>query len=151
MQIWDTAGQERFRPLTTGYYRNAHACIAVFDLTNEESFQSVNKWTEQFSNGCTYDSASILVLGTKSDLTEQRQVSFEEGKALAEQLGHDYMECSSKTKHNVDEVFTYIAKKIMSNEELHKAMSQGRESIQIKPFQNEVEKLNVSTKKKGCC
>ena len=35
LQIWDTAGQERFRGITKSYYKGAHACICVFDLSSE--------------------------------------------------------------------------------------------------------------------
>lgn len=38
MQIWDTAGQERFRSISQTYFRNAHGCIAVYDITRKESF-----------------------------------------------------------------------------------------------------------------
>ena len=32
-QIWDTAGQERFRSATQSYFRNAHGCIAIYDIS----------------------------------------------------------------------------------------------------------------------
>ena len=41
LQIWDTAGQERFRPITSCYFRGAHGCLAVYDITNRESFMHV--------------------------------------------------------------------------------------------------------------
>tara|TARA_B110000305_G_C19079645_1_gene465587 strand:- start:108 stop:512 length:405 start_codon:yes stop_codon:yes gene_type:complete len=41
MQIWDTAGQERFRSISQSYFRNAHGCIAVYDVTNRKSFESL--------------------------------------------------------------------------------------------------------------
>ena len=43
MQIWDTAGQERFKSITKNYLRNAHCCIAVYDITRMESFINVEK------------------------------------------------------------------------------------------------------------
>ena len=33
MHLWDTAGQERERTVTRGFYRGAHVCVLVFDLT----------------------------------------------------------------------------------------------------------------------
>lgn len=32
-QIWDTAGVERYRALTSAYYRGAHGCLVVYDIT----------------------------------------------------------------------------------------------------------------------
>jgi small GTP-binding protein len=43
LQIWDTAGQERFRSMAPMYYRGAKAAICVFDVSNEDSFNKVNK------------------------------------------------------------------------------------------------------------
>ena len=34
VQVWDTAGQERFRSVSQSYYRGAHGCIAVYDVTS---------------------------------------------------------------------------------------------------------------------
>lgn len=44
LQIWDTAGQERYRTITTAYYRGAMGFILMYDVTNEESFNSVQDW-----------------------------------------------------------------------------------------------------------
>ena len=41
LQIWDTAGQERYRSITKNYLRNAHFCIAVYDITKLETFKNV--------------------------------------------------------------------------------------------------------------
>ena len=43
MQIWDTAGQERFGAISQTYFRNAHGCIAVYDVTRRESFEALEK------------------------------------------------------------------------------------------------------------
>lgn len=40
-QIWDTAGQERFRSVSQAYFRNSHACIAVYDITKRSTFESL--------------------------------------------------------------------------------------------------------------
>eukprot|EP00300_Choanocystis_sp_HF-7_P009197 c16312_g1_i1.p2 GENE.c16312_g1_i1~~c16312_g1_i1.p2 ORF type:complete len:109 (-),score=22.44 c16312_g1_i1:364-690(-) len=41
LQIWDTAGQERFKAITRSYIRGASAILAVFDVTNRSSFDSL--------------------------------------------------------------------------------------------------------------
>ena len=41
VQVWDTAGQERFHSISQAYFRNSHGCIAVYDVTNRESFDQI--------------------------------------------------------------------------------------------------------------
>eukprot|EP01031_Cornospumella_fuschlensis_P043043 gene43043-52603_t len=48
LQIWDTAGQERFQSLGVAFYRGADACVLVYDITNEKSFEAVGAWREEF-------------------------------------------------------------------------------------------------------
>lgn len=43
-QLWDTAGQERYRAVTNAYYRGAVAALVVYDITNRDSFQHIEKW-----------------------------------------------------------------------------------------------------------
>ena len=43
LQMWDTAGQERFRTIGPHFYRNAHAAILVFDITDGDTFKNVKR------------------------------------------------------------------------------------------------------------
>jgi len=45
----------------------------------------------------------FLIVGNKMDLEDQRQVSSEEGRALAKKYGVFFIETSAKTKQNVNE------------------------------------------------
>jgi GTPase SAR1 family protein len=48
MQIWDTAGQERFQSIGQSFYRGAEGCVLTFDLTNQDSFEAMEHWYEEF-------------------------------------------------------------------------------------------------------
>jgi GTPase SAR1 family protein len=43
---WDTAGQERFKTITTSYYRGANAIAIIYDITDRQSFESVQSWMQ---------------------------------------------------------------------------------------------------------
>ena len=54
-----------------------------------------------------------LIVGNKSDIQEnERQVSYQEGKKLAEQYGVKFIEASAKENTNISEIFSTIGKDI---------------------------------------
>lgn len=82
LQIWDTAGQENYRSITRAYYKNSVCAILVYDISNRESFEHISNWIED----CLAQSPKtvfMVLVGNKSDL-DNRQVTYEEGKEMAE-------------------------------------------------------------------
>lgn len=77
LQIWDTAGQERFRSMAPIYYRGAHVCILVYDISDRKSFQDVQSWLDELNHKASKD-MMIYVVGAKLDLGSQRAVSLSE-------------------------------------------------------------------------
>jgi Ras-related protein Rab-2A len=110
IQIWDTAGQDTFKTITRSYYRNSIGCIIVYDITNRESFNDVKIWFEELieSSQPYTGKQSIVIVGNKMDISDRREVSFEEGKDLADKLGCYFSESSAKTGVNVKKIFTNI-------------------------------------------
>jgi len=106
--IQDTAGQERYRTITTAYYRGAMGFILMYDITNEESFNSVQDWVTQIKN-YSWDNAQVILVGNKCDMEEERVISSERGKQLAEQLGVRFFETSAKENINVKVHVSHIA------------------------------------------
>jgi len=92
VQLWDTAGQERFRVITSSFYKGAHGVMLAYDTTCTESFEPLKNWDADVDRYHGNPSMlSKMVVGTKIDLKDQRQVTPEEGKAVAESLGKDVL------------------------------------------------------------
>ncbi|CAN1333797.1 GTP-binding protein YPTM2 [Linum perenne] len=133
LQIWDTAGQERFRTITSSYYRGAHGIIVVYDVTDQESFNNVKQWLNE-----------ILLVGNKSDLTSNKVVSYETGKALADELGIPFMETSAKNASNVEDAFMAMSAAIKTRMASQPSSNNARPpTVQIRG-----EPVN---QKSGCC
>ena len=50
-EIWDTAGQEKYRSLAKVFYKNASACILVYDITKKDTFQELkNFWINEVTS-----------------------------------------------------------------------------------------------------
>ena len=114
VQIWDTAGHERFRSITYSYYRGANAIIIVFDITDKKSFLSITEWLKQIEKHAKENVFKFLV-GNKSDLAEERKVSFEEAKEYADKHDLPYIETSAKEGININELFESSIKSFLSS------------------------------------
>ena len=158
IQIWDTAGQENFKSITRAYYKNSVCALVVYDITKRVTFENVGSWIDDCRNQSP-KTINLILIGNKSDLEEQREVTYEEGKELADQNGIYFYETSAKNGQNVEEVFSNsadeIARKIDENfydlENEACGIKQGivnRKSCNIQQIHSEI---NNSGRKKGCC
>ena len=111
IQIWDTAGQDRFRAITKNYYKGSHGIILIYDITNRRTFENVQQWISQIREE-TSQNVVIYLIGNKIDMKEERKVSTEEGKKLADELGLPFMETSAKEGININEVFDDIVERV---------------------------------------
>ncbi|XP_037044812.1 ras-related protein Rab-37 isoform X4 [Bradysia coprophila] len=110
LQIWDTAGQERFRSVTHAYYRDAHALLLLYDVTNKVSFDNIRAWLGEIREYAQED-VVIMLLGNKADCPE-REVRKEDGERLAREYNVSFLETSAKTGLNVELAFLTVAKKL---------------------------------------
>lgn len=102
--LYDTAGQEKFRSLIPMYIREAQIILLVYDVTNKESFDSIPKWFSEVLD-VKNDEAVFALIGNKIDLIDNRQVTYEEGKKLANEKNIIFEEVSAKDGQNFDELF----------------------------------------------
>lgn len=151
IQIWDTAGNEQFRSITRTYYKNSVCAIVVYDISRRETFDNVINWIED----CKLNSPKsvfIILVGNKSDLEEDRQVTTEEGEEFANRYGIRFFETSAKNSININEVFSesieFIADRIEK-----KYYDLDNETCGIKRNYNSKISLNSkkNQKKKECC
>lgn len=112
-QLWDTAGQERYRTITHSYYRGAHGIIVVYAINNLNSFNNLPMWLDDVQQYAQKHAQKLLV-GTKYDLNEQRQVSEMQASQFAQACDLQHLESSAKCAYNVDQVFINMAKIIIA-------------------------------------
>ena len=111
LNIWDTVGQERFSSISSGYLRNAHIVLIVYDVTDTSSFASVPKWIEKARNEA--DGRVLLMLvGNKVDLDDARQVGQSNANEFAKTNKMEFFECSAFKGRNILFLFNQISKDI---------------------------------------
>ncbi|XP_056005800.1 ras-related protein Rab6 isoform X8 [Ostrea edulis] len=108
LQLWDTAGQERFRSLIPSYIRDSSVAVVVYDITNANSFQQTSKWIDDVRTERGSD-VIIMLVGNKTDLSDKRQITTEEGERKAKELSVMFIETSAKAGYNVKQLFRRVA------------------------------------------
>ncbi|CAL5330631.1 unnamed protein product [Camellia sinensis] len=122
--LWDTAGQEDYNRLRPLSYRGADVFLLAFSLISRPSFENISKkkWVLELRHYAP--PVSIVLVGTKLDLREDKQfqidypgactISTAQGEELKKQMGAvAYVECSSKTQQNVKAVFDVAIKVVL--------------------------------------
>lgn len=142
IQIWDTAGQERFRSVIRSYYRLAASIIIVFDLSNRESFDSIDRWMKEIEDNTEFSIRDIVIMliGNKSDI-KKREVSKEEIDNICNKYDLIYRETSAKDCTGIDEAFQKLAV------EIHK---KGKH-LHYTRINTDKIVLDSDIKKRGCC
>ena len=105
LQLWDFSGQKKFRSLLKAYNKETKAILLVYNITDESSFLAVNDWIKEIKK---YEVNPIIVLVGQKCYLENRIISEERGRELANELGVEFFEISAKTGYNVEELFKYL-------------------------------------------
>ena len=150
LQIWDTAGQERFQSLGRAFYRGAEACVLVYDITNQKSFENLSIWKQEFLMKAMPkdpDVVPFFVLGNKVDRVDDRQVSQDKVESwLKKNPDVIYYEVSALDGSNVNQAFSKIAHNFL---QLQNTMS--HDPIQSTGGQKKFDLKSQNKKKKKCC
>ena len=111
LEIWDTAGQEKFVAFAPAWTRNAKVVICVYDITDEDSFIDIPKWSE-IARQYADRRAVYFLVGNKADLDRRRVVQASGGEKLATQHSMTFMECSGLTGYNILQLFESITRRV---------------------------------------
>lgn len=136
LQLWDTAGQERFRSLIPSYIRDSTVAVVVYDITNTNSFHQTSKWIDDVRTERGSD-VIIMLVGNKTDLSDKRQVSTEEGERKAKELNVMFIETSAKAGYNVKQLFRRVAAALPGMDSTENKPSEDMQEVVLKDSPNE--------------
>lgn len=123
LEVLDTAGQEEYTALRDQWIRDGEGFILVYSISSRSSFTRIKRFHRQIQRvkestasspsypGSPISAANpaapvpIMLVGNKSDRIAEREVSTQEGHALARELGCEFVEASAKNYINVDKAF----------------------------------------------
>ena len=107
-QFWDTAGEERYKSIIKNYYKNARGVFIVYDITNQESFNSIEYWF----NSINEIDAETSLIANKCDLLSERKIKCDEGEKKASKYGSAFYEVSAFKKINIDTIFNDLMNRV---------------------------------------
>eukprot|EP00826_Nyctotherus_ovalis_P039098 TRINITY_DN3729_c0_g2_i2.p1 TRINITY_DN3729_c0_g2~~TRINITY_DN3729_c0_g2_i2.p1 ORF type:complete len:221 (+),score=59.63 TRINITY_DN3729_c0_g2_i2:148-810(+) len=112
LKIWDTAGQETYRSLAPFYCKDADAVMLVYDITNKESFDSLNYWLDKV-HSFSSSNCLIIVVGNKSDCLNNEKVSQKAASDFGIANKLSVLIVSAKDNINIKRAFeSIVAKKL---------------------------------------
>lgn len=112
LDILDTAGQEEYLAMREQYMRTGEGFLLVYAINSKNSLDELQVFYEQIQRVKDSDTVPVIVVGNKSDLESERQVSYEEGMAFARSLNCPFYETSAKQRINVEEAFYGLVRSI---------------------------------------
>nr|KAF7394279.1 hypothetical protein H0235_016874 [Vespula pensylvanica] len=116
LDILDTAGQVEFTAMRDQYMRCGEGFMICYSVTDRHSFQEALEYRKSISRVRPNEHIPLVLVGNKFDLQHQREVSTEEGKALAEQLGCPFYETSAALRQFIDDAFYSLVRQIRAKE-----------------------------------
>lgn len=152
-EIWDTVGQEQYRSLNNLFFKDAHICIIVYDITRAESFDNIkNYWYESvLTNGL--EGIIFGIAGNKNDLYEYEQVDKEEVKDFCNEINAILKFTSAKDNFCIDDLFKELGNKFINSDFMKEALenyTEWEEEKKLKIGDNN-DQNNIKKVKKGCC
>ncbi|KAL8179055.1 UNVERIFIED_CONTAM: Ras- protein Rab-7L1 [Gekko kuhli] len=140
-------GQERFTSMTRLYYREASACIIMFDVTSISTFTSCQKWKQDLDSKLKLPDGSpvpCLLLANKCDLSPWAVTREEIDHFSKENAFTGWTETSVKENKNVNESMRVLIEKMMTM-----SLNDGESSV---PGHGDYINLkDASTPNWGCC
>ena len=112
MMIWDIVGHKSSKKVPATYYAGVEGILVVFDLTRPETFTDLDYWVNSILVEKNY-SPVVAVLGNKSDLSQEQQVTEGQLQALATKINARYFLTSARSGSNVEEAFAYLGKEMV--------------------------------------
>jgi len=140
VKILDASGKKDYESSINGFRANVFGGFIVYDISKKDSFKSIDKWVEIFKN-ISSKNATLMLLGNKSDLNDNREIMEKIGEEKAKELNISFFETSALNGKNIDVAFNELLKNIFEKDEQNLRKDQDNEE----GYRNEPEIAVIKT------
>ncbi|KAL3312777.1 hypothetical protein Ciccas_008628 [Cichlidogyrus casuarinus] len=151
LSLWDTGGQEEFEQIRVLMYPHAEVVVICYAIDNKTSLDNVvQTWVPEIEAHCP--NVPYILVGCKSDCRCSHNSSSQDliSPLEAIEVAHKtraamHIECSSKTRANVDVIFEMAAELILSKSNLPKSVDRKTSFLRsiISKKQTENDRLSI--------
>ena len=157
IDLYDIPGQERFRSIVPSYYRIVEGFFIVFDLTNENSLNSIQYWVDSIKEHL--QEPKFIILGNKDDLKDKKIsdeiINTELNKLKESENNKDliYLKTSAKKDKNIKKAFEtmidlLVNENIPENEQ--KQQLKANNTLKLDKRRHTKSEKEISRDKCGC-
>lgn len=114
-------------------FREGQGFILVYSIASRSTFERLEIFRRSMLK-TKRNTTIFMLVGNKCDKTYEREVSHEEGVALAKIFGCEFMEASARTAYNVEPLFNNLVRAMRQMKRLESSGS-GRQQGD-KPLKN---------------
>jgi len=118
LDILDTAGQQEFTAMREQYMRSGEGFVIMYSITDRQSFREVSQAKKQIERLRRSEDIPMVLVANKTDLESKREVTTEEGQALAQEFDCPFFETSAALRQFVDDVFHSLIRQIRRKERM---------------------------------
>ena len=150
--LWDTVGQEVYRSLNQMYLKDAKIVLVVFALNNKISYQETNFWINSTKEALEEGKYIMALVGNKSDLFNEQEVTDEEVKKKADELKIDFkLTSAAEDAVGFRQFLEELIKKFIKNIGFDLGKDKTFNLNEEKKNEENNENINNGNKKKKCC
>lgn len=94
------------------YLRTGEGFLLVYSITSRQSFEEISTFVHDILRVKDKDYFPMVVAGNKCSLESERQVTRQEGEALARSFGCRFVEVDARARINVDKAFYDLVREV---------------------------------------
>jgi GTPase KRas protein len=136
LDILDTAGQEEYNSMRDMWYQSGEGFLLIYSITNRSTFEESDEVYKEIlmaKDPIPEGGVPVVLVGNKCDLEKERDVTMEEGQAMAKAWSEEsggtvpFFEASAKEKIDDKEIFYQIVREMKKNKEKQTAEEDGKQ------------------------
>eukprot|EP01091_Cochliopodium_minus_P020280 TRINITY_DN8818_c0_g1_i1.p1 TRINITY_DN8818_c0_g1~~TRINITY_DN8818_c0_g1_i1.p1 ORF type:complete len:260 (-),score=60.87 TRINITY_DN8818_c0_g1_i1:41-754(-) len=111
---------EKFISMRYFYMRSSEGVLLLYSSTSKSSLDKMADMHSSYQDSKDMNKFPCVMIGNKSDLNNEREVTFDEGNDLAKSLSIPFYETSFKENTNFDKALEDLAIQILEERENYK-------------------------------